>query len=249
MSAAGLVGWRYQLLPVPRELFEETVRALPAAGFRGANVTIPHKEAALGVADSASGSARAIGAANTLVFEPGGAGDDGPTGPIRAYNTDAPALIAALPFSPAGKTALVLGAGGSARAAVWALLDAGAAEVRVWNRTPERAEKLSAGIGGTPVRTASTADLLVHCTASGLDDPGAMFNSLPLTADELTRYDCVVDFVYRDTDTPLVSAAKQLSVPSVDGLELLVRQGALSFELFTGAPAPVEAMRAALRSQ
>ena len=133
LEALGLTGWRYQLLPVPPDRFGETVRALAAAGFRGANVTIPHKQAALAVADTASASARAIGAANTLTFE-----DDGT---IAADNTDAPAVVESLPFAPAGRTALVLGAGGSARAAVWALLDAGAAEVRVWNRTADRAAR------------------------------------------------------------------------------------------------------------
>ena len=114
LAAVGLAGWRYQLLPVAPELFNETVRALPGAGFRGANVTLPHKQAALALADRPTLRARAIGAANTLIF-----GDDGA---IAADNTDAPALVSALPFAPAGKTALVLGAGGSARAAVWAQL-------------------------------------------------------------------------------------------------------------------------------
>jgi shikimate dehydrogenase len=239
LRAAGLGEWRYQLLPVPPELFEETVRALPGAGFRGANVTIPHKQAAVDLADGASARARAIGAANTLTF-----GADG----IEADNTDAPALIEALPFSAEGRSALVLGAGGSARAAVWALLDAGAGDVRVWNRTPERAERLCAELGGTPVRTAEPAEILVHCTASGLDDSAPMFNSLPVGADDLVRYDCVVDLVYRDTDTPLITAARQHAIPSVDGLELLVRQGALSFERFTGVEAPLDAMLAAARA-
>jgi shikimate dehydrogenase len=247
LAAAGLTDWRYQLLPVPPELFTETVAALPAAGFRGVNVTIPHKEAALALADEATPRARAIGAANTLVFG-GAAGAGGAGGAIRADNTDAPALIEALPFSAAGKTALVLGAGGSARAAVWALIDAGAAEVRVWNRTPERAERLSAELGAMPVRTAEPADILVHCTASGLDAAGSMFKSLPLSADGLVRYHCVIDLVYREIDTPLVAAAREREIPTLDGLELLVRQGALSFELFTGLPAPVEVMRAATRS-
>jgi shikimate dehydrogenase len=234
--------WRYQLLPVPPELFAETVRGLPAAGFRGVNVTIPHKQAALALADRASARATAIGAANTLTF-------DAATGAIEADNTDAPGLIRALPFDPAGRTALVLGAGGSARAAVWALLDAGAREVRIWNRTPERAQRLSVELGGTPVRVAAPADLLVHCTSSGLDDPETMFKSLPVGADVLDWYDCVVDFVYRDSDTPLVAAARQQAVPVVDGLELLIGQGALSFEQFTGGSAPIEAMRAAVRGR
>lgn len=238
LAETGLTGWRYQLLPVAPELFEETVRALPAAGFRGANVTIPHKQAALALADSATSRARAIGAANTLLFEEGA---------IDADNTDAPALIAALPFPASGVTALVLGAGGSARAAVWALLDAGAREVRVWNRTPQRARELCADVGGRPVEHAEPADLLIHCTSSGLDAPENTFKHLPIEADQLDRYECVVDFVYRDSGTPLARAARERSIPVVDGFELLVGQGALSFERFTGRSAPVATMRAAAR--
>lgn len=238
LAAAGLGAWRYQLLPVPPELFDETARALPAAGFRGVNVTIPHKRAALALADAASERARAIGAANTLVF--------GIDGEIRAENTDAPALVRALPFSPAGLTALVLGAGGSARAAVWALVHSGAREVRVWNRTEERAVALCAELGGQVVRTAEPADILVHCTSSGLDASDSTFKQLPLGADDLCGYRCVVDLVYRETETPLVQAARARSIQVVDGLELLLGQGTLAFERFTGAPAPVQAMRAAL---
>lgn len=246
LSAVGLTDWHYQLLPVPPELLAETVRALPEAGFRGANVTIPHKEAALALASDATPRARAIGAANTLVFS----GRD----QIRADNTDAPALITALPFAPAGRTALVLGAGGSARAAVWALLDAGAAEVYVWNRNPDRARRLSVEIGGRPVSGAITANFLVHCTPTGLNG-GKMghggdqtgFKGLPVTADDLGRYDCVVDLVYTDVETPLVQAARAISIDVVDGLELLVQQGALSFESFTGRAAPIEVMRSAAR--
>ena len=238
LEAAGLVGWRYQLLPIPPERFAETVRALPDAGFRGVNVTIPHKEAALAVATDATPRAIAIGAANILMFEPGGR--------IAADNTDAPGLIAALPRSPAGCTALVLGAGGSARAAVWALLGAGAAEVRVWNRAPARARELAGELGATAVDAAAPADLLVHATASGLDPSEDAFKTLPIGADDVTSYECVVDLVYGDTETPLVQAARARRVRVVGGRELLVRQGALSFELFTGQPAPIELMRRAV---
>ena len=100
LQAVGLSGWRYQRMPVPPELFVSTVRALEAAGFRGANVTIPHKQVALELADESSQAAREIGAANTLLFE---------DGRIRAENTDAPALIGALPVEARGKTILVLG--------------------------------------------------------------------------------------------------------------------------------------------
>jgi shikimate dehydrogenase len=238
LLAVGLANWRYQLLPIAPQLFAQTVRALPQAGFRGANVTIPYKQQALALADEPTPRARAIGAANTLTFEQSGA--------IRADNTDAPALIEALPFAPAGKTALVLGAGGSARAAVWALLEAGAAEVRVWNRTPARAGALCEELGGRPVNQADPADLLVHCTSIGLDFPEETFKELPLSADGLSKYDCVVDLVYRATQTRLAEAAWARAVPVVEGIEILVGQGALSFEQFTGHQAPVAVMRAAV---
>jgi shikimate dehydrogenase len=238
LEAVGLSEWRYQLLPIPPEPFAETVLALPRAGFRGINVTIPHKEAALALATDPTEEARAIGAANTLIFEPDGR--------IVADNTDAPGLLAALPFAPGSRTALVLGAGGSARAAAWALKHAGAREVRVWNRHPERARALAEDLGVVAVTRADPADLLVHCTASGLDPAEDAFKALPIDADDLTRYECVVDLVYRDTETSLVQAARARGARAVDGRELLVRQGALSFEQFTGRAAPIELMRRAM---
>lgn len=238
LEALGLSDWRYQLLPIPPALLAETVLALPGTGFRGVNVTIPHKEAALALASDPTARASAIGAANTLIFDPGGA--------VVADNTDAPGLIAALPFAPADRTALVLGSGGSARAVTWALLNAGAREVRVWNRTPERARALSEDLGAVAVRRAEPADLLVHCTASGLHPADDAFKPLPVDADDLARYECVVDLVYRDTETSLVQAARARGVRVVDGRELLVRQGALSLELFTGRAAPIELMRRAV---
>jgi shikimate dehydrogenase len=239
-AALGLDDWRYQLLPVPPELFEETVRGLPGAGFVGANATIPHKEAALALADAATDSARAIGAANTLTFGDGGR--------VHADNTDAPGLIDALPFDPSGRTAVVLGAGGSARAAVWALVNAGAADVLVWNRTPERARRLCAEIGGRAVDAPpATADLLVHTTSVGLrsEDP---FKALPLTVDAMDGYPCLVDLVYGSGPTALVSAARAAGATVVDGLEILVRQGARSFERWTGRAAPLDVLRAAVRA-
>lgn len=240
LQAVGLNGWRYQLLPVPPELLAETVRALPGAGFRGANVTIPHKESVPALATQVTERARVIGAANTLTFDDAGG--------IHADNTDAPGLIAALPFPVRGRTALVLGAGGSARAAVWALLDAGAAEVRIWNRTPERARRLAAELGARHAARAQPADVLVNCTTSGLHAGDEQFEQLPVSAPALGDYGCVVDFVYSGAGpTALVHAARAQSLPVVDGLELLVGQGALSFERFTGRRAPVDVMRTAVR--
>jgi shikimate dehydrogenase len=247
LAAAGLHAWRYQLLPVPPELFAEVARALPGAGFIGANVTIPHKQAALALADEATARARAIGAANTLTFA---AHRDPTHAAISADNTDAPALIAALPFPVADRTALVLGAGGSARAAVWALLDAGAAEVRVWNRTVERARRLCADLGATPAEFAShppPADLLVNCTTAGLDG-GSSFDQLPVGPGDLDGYAAVADLVYAPSPTTLIARARELGIPAIDGLELLIGQGALSFQRFTGRPASLDAMRGAVRA-
>ncbi len=233
----GLSGWHYQLLPVPPELFAETVTALGAGGLRGANVTIPHKEAALALATQATERARAIGAANTLTFDQ--------SGTIHADNTDAPGFIAALPAPPArGSSALVLGAGGSARAVVHALIEHGV-DVRIWNRTPERAAALAADLGGQAVAQARPADLLVNCTAVGLAQTSSDFEDLPLTADELGTYATVVDLVYRPGGTALLAAAQSRGCAVVDGLEMLVHQGALSLEAWTGLPAPVDVMRAA----
>jgi len=240
-AALGLEGWRYQLLPVPPELFEETVRGLRGAGFVGANVTIPHKEAAAQIADEMTEAVQAIGAANTLSFR-----DDGT---IHADNTDAPGFIDAVPFDPAGKTAVVLGAGGSARAVVWALVQAGA-DVRVWNRTPARAERLCAEIGGQAVETVpGQADLLVNTTAVGLQGGEDPFKALALDADALDGYPCLVDLVYGSGPTALVSAAHAAGATVVDGLEILVRQGARSFERWTGQSPPLDVLRAAARGE
>jgi shikimate dehydrogenase len=244
LHAVGLGdSWHYQLLPVPPELFAETVRALPAAGFRGANVTIPHKQAALALATDASERARAIGAANTLLFEQDGR--------LWADNTDAPALIEALVqhVQVAGATALVLGAGGSARAAVWALGDAGAGRVLMWNRTPQRAAQLASELGAQAVTDPAkvvNADILVNCTAVGLSQEDQLGELLPSTH-QLRHYRAIADFVYREGGTPLTRAARANNIPTVDGLELLLGQGAIAFELFTGKAAPIEAMRDSLR--
>lgn len=236
LAAAGLGDWHYQHLPIPPERFAETVLALPRFGFAGINVTIPHKQAALALAGRATARAAAIGAANTLSFAPDGT--------ITADNTDAPGLLAALDEPLAGRSALVLGAGGSARAAVWALLDAGAGPVLVWNRTPQRARVLTAELGGEAVVRPVAADVVVNCTSVGLAP--ASFKELPLPADLLGKSAIVVDLVYRPGGTALLHEAQRRGCRTVSGLEILVRQGALSFEAWTGLEAPLAVMRAAV---
>jgi shikimate dehydrogenase len=246
LAHLGMSDWHYQRLPVPPMLFEQTVGSLGKAGFVGANVTIPHKQAALELADEASPAAKAIGAANTLSFAQDGT--------ISAENTDAPGLIAALGVPAAGLRAQVLGAGGSARAAVWALIDAGAAEVLVWNRTPQRAQELARDMGARATSAPQDADLLVNCTSVGLGiersaTEDCALNHLGLTGDQVGKYSHVIDLVYRSTPTPLLAAARARGARTVDGLEMLVAQGALSLELWTGREAPLEVMRPAAREE
>jgi shikimate dehydrogenase len=239
LAALGLAEeWSYEAIEVAPDGFERRVREMAAEGFAGANVTVPHKGAALAVADELSEVAREVGAANTLVFS---------GGEIRAENTDAQGLLNAMAVAPAGKRVLVLGAGGAARAVVWALAREGA-EIDVWNRTERRSRDLCAELGGRAVAEPDPGDyvLIVNSTAVGLrgEDP---FENLPLAADRFTPDQLVVDMVYGAGPTRLLQAAASAGAEIVDGIEILVQQGALSFAIWTGREPPVEAMRAAAR--
>lgn len=222
--------WRYLKLPVPPERFAETVRALPGSGYRGANVTIPHKPAAHDLADELSDPARAIGAVNTLTF-----GDDGR---IAGDNTDAGGLLDAL-GEPLPSTALVLGAGGAGRAAAWALAQNGV-EVTVWNRTSARAAELAADLGVNASERPGSAELLVNATSVGLRSTDSL-DGLPLVDARV-----VVDLVYGVAQTPFARWGDERGARVVDGLEVLVRQGALSLQLWTGEDPPVDSMRRAV---
>jgi len=237
-AALGL-DWRYVKLPVPAALFAETVRALPGSGYRGANVTIPHKLAALEVADRATGAARGVGAANTLAFSAEGA--------IEAENTDAQGFLEALGESPRGRRALVLGAGGAGRAVAWALRQEGAAEVLIWNRTPERADDLARELDLDAVRSPRSAEIVVNATSVGLDAVSLAEAVRTLALESLDAPAVVVDLVYAERPTPVVAWGEQVGARVVDGLEVLVRQGALSFERWTGQAPPLDVMRAAAR--
>lgn len=240
LAELGLGGeWSYEAIEVAPDAFEQRVRAMAGEGFAGANVTVPHKGAALALADELSETAREIGAANTLVF----AG-----GEIRAENTDAEGFLRALPASPAGKRALVLGAGGAARAVVWVLLREGAT-VEIWNRTELRSQHLSEELGGETVERPEQPayELIVNTTAVGLagEDP---FAELPLAADRFAPGQTVVDMVYGEEPSALLAAAGGEGATTVDGIEILVQQGALSLETWTQRPAPLDTMRAAARA-
>jgi shikimate dehydrogenase len=240
--------WSYEAIDVSPQEFEAKVRSMPGEGFVGANVTVPHKLAALELADDASDAARSIGAANTLTFE---------GGRIAADNTDAVGFLDALPGPPGGLRALVLGAGGSARAVVWALV-ANGAEVRIWNRTPERAERLAKEFGASALsseddrQATSDHDLIVNATTVGMGaEAGAVasLKSLPIDADSLGERHQLVDLAYGPAETELTRVARSRGATVVDGLEVLVRQGAASLRIWTGQDPPIETMRRAARAR
>jgi shikimate dehydrogenase len=267
LSDLGLAGeWTYGAIDVAPEDFEATIAELSAAGeYAGVNITVPHKEAALTMADEASEGASAIGAANTLTFR---------DGQILAANTDAGGLLRSLPESLAGgrdeglRRALVLGAGGAARAAIWALAEGGegapvdvergeepvgplwipAFEVDVWNRTAERGAAVAAELGAEFVAEPDPADyaLIVNTTAVGLGGEDA-FAHLPLAADSFVPGQVVLDMVYTEEPSALLAAAAAAGATTVDGLEMLVQQGALSMRIWTGEEPSIEAMRTAVR--
>jgi shikimate dehydrogenase len=246
--------WSYEAIAVEPELFADTVRDLAEWGYAGANVTIPHKLRALELADTVTDVARSVGAANTLTFR---------AGSVAAHNTDVEGFLGALaeaaPGAPRGMRALVLGAGGAARAVVYGLLSERAAIVEVWNRHPARARSLVADLephrGNAALRAvldpeASLADLIVNATSVGMEAHEGSgkakipdFKELRLSADDFSDRQVIVDLVYRDGDTVLVRKARARGLRCVGGLEVLVYQGAASFELWTGRSAPLEAMR------
>ena len=252
LEALGLAGeWSYEAIDLEPGEFAERVRELPGAGFVGANVTIPHKRAAVEVADRASKAAAQIGAANTLSFT-GGA--------IQAENTDASGLLAVLPAPLEGKKGLVLGAGGSARAAVWALAGQGVS-VSVWNRTPGRTDELVRDLSDVGAGTSAEArltsisgeqarsngfDLIVNCTAVGMVDEDP-FEQLPLEPERFDAQITLVDLVYAGSESRLIREARERSATAIDGLEILVRQGGESLRLWTGMDPPLEVMREAAR--
>lgn len=250
LAAAGLEGWNYEAIDVSPENFAELVRSLPGQGFAGVNVTVPHKEAALAVADEASEAAAAIGAANTLTFD---------EGLIRADNTDAPGLVDALTDGDragagglAGKRALALGAGGAGRAVVWALAGAGM-DVMLWNRTHSKAEELAKelGVEVIPPEQHGAIDpgpfeVIVNASAAGLGGGNGLAD-LPLDPGGFHPDQTVVDMVYGETEGTLIATARQDGATTIDGLEILVRQGARSFEIWTGTRPDLEVMRSAAR--
>jgi shikimate dehydrogenase len=233
----------YVPLPVRPEHLERALRALPALGFRGCNITLPHKEAALSIVDRVDPLASRIGAVNTIVVIPDGS--------LEASNTDAFGFgenlrDCAPDWVPASGAAVVLGAGGSARAVTAALTELPVPEIRLVNRTLSRAEALARDLGklGTRISAHSWeareealggAGLLVNTTSLGMSGAPALeldLSRLPVDA-------VVVDIVYVPLETPLLIAARRRGNRTVDGLGMLLHQGRPGFEAWFGTPARV----------
>jgi shikimate dehydrogenase len=178
---------------------------------------------------------------------------------VAAENTDATGFLDALPEPPEGKRVLVLGAGGSARALVWALMTHGALVV-IWNRTADRAEALAGEFGVGVARTPRPVggllrvggfDVIVNATTVGMgasSEQAADLRGLPIDADALGGKHQLVDLAYGAVETELVRAARARGAQVVDGLEVLVRQGAASLRIWTGLDPPVDVMRRAARA-
>jgi shikimate dehydrogenase len=226
----------YVPLPIRAEHFASAMRGLLVAGFAGANVTIPHKPAAFDICDSVDASARRAGAVNTLVFQ---------GGRITGSNTDGYGFIANLRshgVDPAAGPALVLGAGGAARAVAAALQDEGIV-VTVANRTRERAEALARDLPGLRIvdwsdRSAALAEqaLLVNTTSLGMSGHDALdldLSRAPATA-------AVADIVYLPLETPLLAAAQAHGLRAVEGLGMLLHQAVPGFHAWFGVKPEVD---------
>jgi shikimate dehydrogenase len=240
----------YIPIPVRREDFASVLKSLQAVGFAGLNVTVPHKEAAFALAHEGDDAAEAAGAANLLIFR---------DGRILARNTDAPGLAASLAESLGadrvmGRVAVVLGAGGAARAVVLALSNLGASEIRIVNRDRHRAEtlantmkpfaKAALTVTAWPA-AAADAVLLVNATSAGMHGNP----SLDISLEAIPPTAAVCDIVYNPLETDLLKVARIRGHRTVDGLGMLMHQAVPSFAAFFGqTPAVTPALRAVLEA-
>ncbi|QBD80881.1 shikimate dehydrogenase [Ktedonosporobacter rubrisoli] len=257
LDAVGIPA-HYELWHTPALQLVERVRSLCEGNCLGANVTIPHKEAVLPLVDHVDPLAERIGAINTIVHR-----DDY----LYGYNTDAPGLLHALAehgigqlsydgkVSLEGYTAILLGAGGAARGAAFALTEARVTRLIILNRHLERAQLLAAEVQQSydgPVFSLSdptfliphASSIIINATSLGMHEDAS-----PLPAEVLGRFNTdtfVYDMIYNPTQTHMLIQARTMGLRAANGLSMLLHQGALSFELWTGMAAPLAIMRAAL---
>ncbi|MBI3978852.1 MAG: shikimate dehydrogenase [Chloroflexi bacterium] len=259
----------YRAWETPPEALADAVRRLREPDYLGMNVTVPHKQAVMAYLDRVDPLAARIGAVNTVVRE----GND-----LVGYNTDADGFLESLRrdgrFDPRERRALILGAGGAARAVAFALLKAGVRHLAITNRNPARAHELCQAlateassvmrhpscvmgatdrVGVVPWDAAAIAaelgamDLLVNCTTVGLRHTATEGVS-PLPSLPPAPHLLVCDLIYLPEETPLLAQARMAGAGTLGGLPMLIYQGAAAFTLWTGWPAPVEAMFSAARA-
>ena len=246
LDAIGFQG-TYEAWDVTPDGVGDFVNGLRAPRTLGINVTVPHKEAVIPYIDEVDDWSSTAGAVNTIVSR---------EGRLSGHNTDGIGFLRALRegagFDPRGEDVLVLGAGGSARGIVYALARAGAAQLFIANRSLERAERLAdlsidSGVAAEAVplsdapRAATEATLIVNCTSMGMVH-GPDENGTPLFAADIPSTSLVNDLVYNPLETPLLREAAQAGAATLGGIQMLVYQGAASFEMWTGQPAPVTVM-------
>lgn len=248
----------YALWHTPAEQLVERVRSLCEDDCLGANVTIPHQSAVIPLLDMVDPLATRIGAVNTIVHR---------QGYLQGYNTDAPGLLLALHEHGlgtlqedghvllSGYTGVLLGAGRAARGAAFALVDAHISQLIIVNRHLERAQQLAAELQESysgPIFSLSDPNFLIPHRSSiiiNATTPGRHTDASPLPADVLARFNpdtFVYDMIYHPSQTQLLLQARILNFRTANGLSMLLHQGALSFTLWTGQPAPFEVMRTVL---
>ncbi len=242
----------YLAFDIKPERIKPAVEALRSLEICGVNVTVPHKQAVMREMDFLSPEAEFAGAVNTVKNS---------DGRLCGYNTDIEGALKALEvsmgFSPKGKTALVIGAGGAARALVAGLCMKNSRQIFIANKTPEKAEKLSgefskkfagtriehSGLDGGKIEDfTGNADILINCSSAGMEGN----NPLALPLEKFGGKFGIYDLVYKPVETPLVKDARKLGIKAESGIDMLLYQGAKSFEIWTGKTAPVEAMKKAL---
>ncbi|HZX36216.1 MAG TPA: shikimate dehydrogenase [Thermodesulfobacteriota bacterium] len=238
----------YMAFRISPENLKNAVLSIRALDMQGVNITVPHKESIMEFLDEIDDEAKAIGAVNTIVNR---------DGRLIGFNTDSRGYYLSLNhetgFDPAGKTITVIGAGGGARAILFSLLNKNPKKIIISNRTVERASRLCEELGKTfpgvefastglnISRFASETDLLVNTTSSGMM---AGPDEKPVVRiDALKKSAIVSDIVFRPLDTPLIKEALRLGLTAHKGLGMLVCQGALAFELWTGKEPPIEVMK------
>ena len=244
----------YDLWDTAADTLAERVASLREPAVLGANVTIPHKERVIPLLDELGGQSARVGAVNTIVNR---------EGRLFGFNTDGPGFVAALRneanFDPARRAILLLGAGGAARGIAFALAEARADNIGIWNRTHARAARLvedlvASGASAHTVRSPNPAgyDCIVNCTSVGMEGTGTE-TATPCDFTSARDTALAVDIVYKPEVTAFLAAAKARGLKTLGGLPMLIYQGALAFELWTGVRAPVEVMfeaaRARLREQ